>query len=83
MRLNKPSKNEINSFLSIMNSYLGIMKHYDTFKLRKRMVFKNISGWWLNYVYLSGGIAKFVLKVKPVKKKQRNTNRLQNVQFFC
>ncbi|MCZ2130768.1 MAG: hypothetical protein LC109_10940, partial [Bacteroidia bacterium] len=29
---------------------------------------------WLNHVYLSGGIAKFVLKVRPVKKNQRNAN---------
>lgn len=69
VRLNKPSKNEINYFLSVMNSYLGIMKHYDTFKLRKRMVFKNISGWWLNYASLKGGIAKFMIKNKKVKNK--------------
>jgi len=77
VRLNKPSKNEINYFLSVMNSYLGIMKHYDTFKLRKRMVFKNISGWWLNYASLKGGIAKFVLKIRPVKKNQRTANSKQ------
>ena len=46
------------------------MKHYKSFNIRKRMIFKNktgLSGWWFNYVYLSGGIAKFVLKNKPVK----------------
>ena len=61
-----------------MNSYLGIMKHYDTFKIRKRMVFKNISGWWLNYVSLKGGIAKFVLKIRPVQKNQRTANSTYN-----
>jgi len=50
-----------------MNSYLGIMSHYKSYKLRKKMIFKNLSGWWWNYVYLSGGIAKFVMKTKAVK----------------
>ncbi len=60
----KPGKEQQAAFLSSMNSYLGIMKHYKTYKLRKRMLFKILSGWWWNRVYLSGGIAKFVLKEK-------------------
>lgn len=68
----KPTKEQQASFLSSMNSYLGIMKHYKTHKLRKRMLFKNLSGWWWNRVYLSGGIAKFVLKQKPAKLKNRH-----------
>lgn len=65
----KPGKEQQAAFLSTMNSYLGIMKHYKTHKLRKRMLFKNLSGWWWNRVYLSGGIARFVLKEKPAKLK--------------
>ncbi len=60
----KPSSDDQKQFLSSMNSYLGIMKHYKTYRLRKKMLFKNLSGWWWNQVYLSGGIAKFVLKKK-------------------
>ena len=60
----KPSREEQKQFLSCMNSYLGIMKHYKTYKLRKRILFKYLSGWWWNQAYLSGGIAKFVLKTK-------------------
>jgi hypothetical protein len=60
----KPTKEEVFDFISSMNSYLGVMKHYRTYKLRKGMLFKNLSGWWWNYVYLSGGITKFVLKRK-------------------
>ena len=70
----KPTKEDKASFLSSMNSYLGIMKHYKSYKLRKRMIFKRLSGYWFNHVYLSGGIAKFVLKIRPVKKNQRNAN---------
>ena len=58
----KPTKEEQQAFQSSMNSYLGIMKHYKSYKLRKDMIFKNLSGWWWNYVYLSGGICKFEKK---------------------
>jgi RNA-directed DNA polymerase len=73
----KPTKEEKVAFLNSMNSYLGIMKHYKSYKLRKKMIFKRLSGYWFNHVYLSGGIAKFVLKVRPVKKNQRNANSKQ------
>ncbi|MDI6833837.1 MAG: reverse transcriptase, partial [Bacteroidales bacterium] len=59
----KPSEEERNEFIKSMNSYLGIMKHYKTYKLRKGMLFKKLSGWWWNYVYLVG-YEKFVLKRK-------------------
>ena len=36
-------------------------------RVMKDMIFKNLSGWWWNYVYLSGGIAKFEMKTKTVK----------------
>jgi len=65
-RDHKPTKEEQQAFQSSMNSSLGIMKHYKTYKLRKEMIFKNLSGWWWNYVYLSGGIAKFEMKTKTV-----------------
>ena len=63
----KPGKVQQAAFLSRMNSYLGILKHYKTHKLRKRLLFKNLSARWWHCVYLSGGIAKFVLKTKTVK----------------
>jgi retron-type reverse transcriptase len=63
----KPGKEQQAAFLSSMNSYLGILKHYKTHKLRKRLLFNNLSARWWNCVHLSGGIAKFVLKTKTVK----------------
>ncbi|HQQ24619.1 MAG TPA: hypothetical protein PLH15_12350 [Spirochaetota bacterium] len=53
--------------MSSMNSYLGIMKHYKTYTLRKNIISKYISAWWWNYFYLSGGISKFSKRVKIVK----------------
>lgn len=58
----KPTREEQEALLSSLNSYLGIMKHYNSYYIRKKIIFKNLSGWWFNYVYLSGGIAKFVMK---------------------
>jgi len=67
VRDHKPSKNEKDSFLSSMNSYLGIMKHYKTYTLRKNIISKYVSAWWWNYFHLSGGISKFSKRVKIVK----------------
>ena len=61
VRDHKPSREELELFQSSMNSYLGILKHYKTWKI-KRTIFKHLAGWWWNYVYVSGGLAKFVLK---------------------
>ena len=30
--------------------------------MRKKMIFKNLSAWWWNYVFLTGGISRFVMK---------------------
>ena len=64
----KLSTEEQNAFISSMNSYLGIMKHYETYKLRKKMLLKNLSAYFWNYVYISGGYCKLVPKVRTVKK---------------
>ena len=61
-RNHKPTKKEQQAFLSSINSYLGIIKHYKTYKHRKQMIFKNLSGWWWNYICLKGGITIFKLK---------------------
>ncbi len=60
----KPTIEEQVKFQSSMNSYLGIMKHYNTYKLRKKMIWKYLSPYWWNVVYLSGGYAKLVRKVR-------------------
>jgi len=61
-RDHKPSWEEKKDFQSCMNSYLGIMKHYKTYKIRKQMLVKSMSAWWWNYVSLRGGYSKFILK---------------------
>jgi len=40
-------KSVVMKFVSRMNSYLGIMKHYHTFRLRQHIIQKKINpGWW-------------------------------------
>jgi len=63
----KPTKTEICSFLSSMNSYLGIMKHYRTYKLRRNTLLKHIHYWWWNHVNLTTEITKFVVKKRTTK----------------
>jgi len=61
IRDHKPNREEQEKFRSVMNSYLGIMSHYKTYKMRKHMVFNLLSGRWLNYGYFQGGINKINL----------------------
>ncbi len=48
------TKKDIKKFLSIINSYLGIIKHYNTYKLRQKM---------LNYIYFPNDYAKIYSKI--------------------
>ena len=67
-------KLDIQGFFMHINKNILIMKHYNSFSIRKKMIFKDktgLSGWWFNYLYLSGGMAKFVLKNKPKKRSKR------------
>lgn len=63
---NKLSREDLKLFLSSINSYLGIMKHYETYKIRKKMLLQNLSAYFWNYVYISGGFGKLVLKARRV-----------------
>ncbi len=59
------SKN-LKLFLSSMNSYLGMMKHHQTYRLRKKMLTKNLSAYFWNYVYVSKNYSKLELKIKNI-----------------
>ena len=61
-RDHKPTDHEIEKFIAVMNSYLGILQHYKTYRMRKKMIFKNLFVGWSNYVYLTAGLSKFVIR---------------------
>ena len=58
-----PTKEEKDAFLCSMNSYLGIMRQYKSYNLRRNMVIKYLSSWWRNYVYLDANVTKFVMRL--------------------
>ena len=65
-RRRRLSKEELKAFLSSMNSYLGHMKNYQTYKLRKKMLRENLSAYFWNYVYASDGYRKLMMKTRRV-----------------
>jgi RNA-directed DNA polymerase len=49
----------LTKFLSSMNSYLGIMKHYKTFRLRRNVFEKALNPLWKKYVFFDKNFHKF------------------------
>jgi len=62
-----PSKAEKLLFLSSMNSYLGILRHFKSYKLRKLNISTELSKKWLTYFTMNTNFTKFV-KIKTPKK---------------
>lgn len=58
----KPSKEERNHFISSMNSYLGILKHYKTYNLRSQILKNEISELWLKQISIYGKSEKIIKK---------------------
>ena len=67
-------------FVSRMNSYLGMMKHYDTEEQRSRIV-GNISKCWWKYVSVGDGNLKLIDKYPRrtrIKRELRTERRMFN-----
>lgn len=56
-------------FVSTMNSYYGLMKHFATYNIRRKIAAMLLPEWW-EYVYIEGHFEKFVLKNKYNHRKQ-------------
>lgn len=65
---NKINREDLERFIASINSYLGILKHYQTYKLRKKMLLQ-LNGYYWNYVYISGGYSKLVPKTRRIRVK--------------
>lgn len=66
-----PDNEERNRFLSSMNSYLGLMIHYKTYRLRKKALNHRISAYWCNIFYPSNNYSKLTKRVRRVKSKDK------------
>ena len=64
----KLDEQELLSIQSTVNSYLGLMKHYQTYNIRKKMLSQHLSVYYLNHFYISGGYSKLVRKKRRVSK---------------
>jgi len=59
----KPDKEEKMSFVSSVNSYLGILKHYKTYKKRRYIVRNYISPYWYKHITFSSmEMKKIIIK---------------------
>jgi len=56
------TKEALNKFLASVNSYLGIMVNYSTYKLRRKMLTESLSPRFGEYVYIADDYAKLVSK---------------------
>lgn len=56
-----PNRQETQQFVASMNSYLGLMRHFDTSRLRRKMVRRHVRGWW-SYSWVEGNIVKFSMR---------------------
>lgn len=61
IRCRKPTAKERMAFLSSLNSYLGLMAQYNTYRLREKMLKQLACPWW-NFAHVSGNLEKLVLK---------------------
>ncbi len=75
-RDHKPSQEEQKAFFSSINSYLGILKHYRTYRLRLRFLLCNVSAWWWNHF----SIKKYLKLVYKTKKHNKKTKQKRKVQ---
>jgi len=56
------AKESLAQFLASVNSYLGIMKHYNTYKLRRKILTENLSPRFGDYIYIADDYVKLVSK---------------------
>ena len=67
------------AFVTTMNSYLGLMIHYDTYNKRKKLVSLMDKGWY-KYVYVFGHFQKLVLR-KQFKSSEKIKKHIKHGKF--
>ncbi|MCL2412191.1 MAG: RNA-directed DNA polymerase [Treponema sp.] len=67
----KPDKEEVSSFISSVNSYLGILNHHKTFKKRKNILANNISLNWYKHIEIANNECRKIIRRKPIPLSKR------------
>ncbi len=65
-------------FVSRMNSYLGFMRHYDSYAIRRSILRQVDRDWW-KYCYIGGHYEKVVLR--HIYKRERRTQIIN--ELYC
>jgi hypothetical protein len=58
----KPTRAERDAFRGSVNSYLGLLAHYDTYRLRRRLLLEVLSPRWRRVARVDAGLRKVVLE---------------------
>ena len=53
-------------FLASMNSYLGMIEHYNTYKLRKKMLIEYLLPHFCKYIYTTDDYDKIILRTNEI-----------------
>lgn len=69
----------IEEFQQSINSYLGMMIHYNTYKVRRKCCMM-IDGRWYKYMYISGHFEKVTIK-KEYRKRQKLIAGIRNKEY--
>lgn len=72
------SEQELQSLQSSINSYLGLMKHYRTYYIRRKMLQRTLRVEYLNHFYISGGYCKLVRTKHRIREKDGKWLPVQN-----
>lgn len=68
-------------FIAVINSYLGMMKHFASYNLRRKVIARIGKEWW-QVIYIAGHLEKAVLK-KQYKKTTQLQHRIRREKIAC
>jgi hypothetical protein len=58
----QPSREDLHQMRASINSFLGIMKHFKTYRVKRKILFgRHTRANYMHFGYLTGGLEKFVL----------------------
>lgn len=63
----KPDREEKDAFMQSVNSYLGIMAHYKTYRFRRAQLKRYLNPYWIRYFSVCADCKKVVRKASNVK----------------
>ena len=66
-------------FVQSMNSYLGMMIHFDSYNIRRKVMYMLHKEWW-TYIMMDGKLSRLIIK-KRFKSRERLKARIRNGDY--